>query len=108
MQNTEKLEFLKDKAKELRKNTLTMIYTAQSGHPGGSLSAADMMTALYFSEMNIDPENPKLPERDKKIIILRYFRDKTQSEVAKELGISRSYVSRIEKKALQKLKNHME
>ena len=64
----QKVTFLKEKAKEVRKTLLTMIYTAQSGHPGGSLSAADIMTALYFDEMNIDPENPKLEGRDRFIL----------------------------------------
>ena len=50
---------LEEKAVELRKTVLTMIYKAQSGHPGGSLSAADIMAALYFHVMNVDPENPK-------------------------------------------------
>lgn len=47
---------LKEKAIELRKTAITMVYEAQSGHPGGSLSAADIITALYFKEMNIDPK----------------------------------------------------
>ena len=45
----EKVSMLKEKAKELRKTALTMIFEAQSGHPGGSLSSADIVTALYFS-----------------------------------------------------------
>ncbi len=44
----EKVSMLKEKAKELRKTALTMIFEAQSGHPGGSLSSADIVTALYF------------------------------------------------------------
>ena len=48
---------LKEIAKDLRKKAVTMIYEAQSGHPGGSLSAADFVTACYFREMNIDPKN---------------------------------------------------
>ena len=59
---------LKRKAIEVRKNILKMIYTAQSGHPGGSLSAADMMTALYFDEMSIDPDNPGWDDRDRFIL----------------------------------------
>lgn len=51
----EKVSMLKEKAKELRKTALTMIFEAQSGHPGGSLSSADIVTALYFSEMHVDP-----------------------------------------------------
>ena len=43
---------------ELKKKVIRMIHKAQSGHPGGSLSAADFVTALYFREMNLDPKNP--------------------------------------------------
>lgn len=59
---------LKEQAKIVRKTLLGMIHTAQSGHPGGSLSAADLMTALYFRELNIDPKNPKWDERDRFIL----------------------------------------
>lgn len=64
----EKLEFLKEKAAELRKDVITMIYEAQSGHLGGSLSAADLVAALYFSEMKVDPKNPKWPDRDRFVL----------------------------------------
>lgn len=64
----DKVSFLKEKAKEVRKTLLTMIYTAQSGHPGGSLSATDIMTVLYFDEMNIDHSNPKWKDRDRFIL----------------------------------------
>lgn len=59
---------LKQIAIELRKSAITMIYEAQSGHPGGSLSAADIVTALYFKEMNIDPANPKWEDRDRFVL----------------------------------------
>lgn len=59
---------LKEQAKEVRKELLTMIHTAQSGHPGGSLSATDIVTALYFYEMNLDPNNPKWDERDRFVL----------------------------------------
>lgn len=59
---------LQAKAIELRKTAVTMIYEAQSGHPGGSLSAADIITALYFKEMNIDPKNPKWEDRDRFVL----------------------------------------
>jgi transketolase len=62
------IEELKQKAIELRKTALTMIHKAQSGHPGGSLSAADVMAALYFREMNIDPNNPKWEDRDRFVL----------------------------------------
>lgn len=64
----EKINELKEKAKELRKTALTMIYEAQSGHPGGSFSAADIVTALYYSEMRVDPKNPKWPDRDRFVL----------------------------------------
>ena len=54
------IEELKEKAIELREASVTMVYKAQSGHPGGSLSAADFVTALYFKEMNIDPKESGL------------------------------------------------
>lgn len=62
------LEELKEKAIEMRKTSVTMVYHAQSGHPGGSLSAADIMTALYFNEMNVDPENPRWEDRDRFVL----------------------------------------
>ncbi len=68
MEYEKKIAFLKEKAKELRKTALTMIHAAQSGHPGGSLSAADIVTALYFDEMNIDPKNPKWEDRDRFVL----------------------------------------
>ena len=46
-------------AKNLRKDIVEMIYRAKSGHPGGSLSIADIVAILYWKEMNIDPKNPK-------------------------------------------------
>ena len=64
----ETLEFLKNKANQLRKDVITMIYEAQSGHPGGSLSAADFVTAVYYSEMKIDPKNPKWEDRDRFVL----------------------------------------
>ena len=67
MKNTSISE-LKQIAIELRKSAITMIYEAQSGHPGGSLSAADIITALYFKEMNIDPANPKWEDRDRFVL----------------------------------------
>ena len=59
---------LKQKAKELRKEILTMIYHAQSGHPGGSLSAIDVLVGLYYHKMRIDPKNPKDDSRDRFIL----------------------------------------
>jgi len=59
---------LKQKAKELRKDILTMIYKAQSGHPGGSLSAIDVMVGLYYYKLKIDPKNPMWQDRDRFVL----------------------------------------
>jgi transketolase len=59
---------LKEMAKKLRRHVITMIATAGSGHPGGSLSAADIVTALYFKVLSYDPENPQWSDRDRFIL----------------------------------------
>ena len=59
---------LKEMAKKLRRHVITMTATAGSGHPGGSLSAADIITALYFRALHHDPENPQWLERDRFIL----------------------------------------
>ena len=63
MANTTKLY-----AYKARKHALEGIYNAASGHPGGSLSIADILAVLYFEKMNIDPKNPKMPERDRFVL----------------------------------------
>ena len=55
-------------ANEVRKGIVTAVHSAKAGHPGGSLSAADIFTYLYFEEMNIDPKNPKDPDRDRFVL----------------------------------------
>lgn len=62
------VRMLEQRARELRVNILRMIHAAQSGHPGGALSAADIVTALYFHFMNIDPKRPRWPERDRFVL----------------------------------------
>jgi len=62
-----KLELMKT-ANEVRKGIVTAVHSAKSGHPGGSLSAADIYTYLYFEEMNIDPEDPKKADRDRFVL----------------------------------------
>lgn len=52
----------------IRKGIVTAVHSAASGHPGGSLSAADIFTYLYFEEMNIDPKNPKMEDRDRLVL----------------------------------------
>lgn len=62
-----KLELQKT-ANEIRKGIVTAVHSAKSGHPGGSLSAADIFTYLYFEELNIDPKDPKKPDRDRFVL----------------------------------------
>ena len=59
---------LKDIARNIRKDIVSMIHTSKSGHPGGSLSAVEILTALYFDEMNIDPNNCKMEDRDRFVL----------------------------------------
>ena len=59
---------LKNTAVDLRRHVIDMIYKAQSGHPGGSLSVADFVTACYFREMRVDPKNPRWEDRDRFIL----------------------------------------
>ena len=62
-----KLE-LQKKANEVRNGIIDGVHAAKAGHPGGSLSAAELFTYLYFEEMNIDPKNPKDPDRDRFVL----------------------------------------
>ena len=59
---------LQKMANEVRKGIVTAVHSAKAGHPGGSLSAADLFTYLYFEEMNIDPKNPTDPDRDRFVL----------------------------------------
>ena len=59
---------LQKTANEIRKSIVTAVHSAKSGHPGGSLSAADIFTFLYFEEMNVDPANPKMENRDRFVL----------------------------------------
>ena len=61
-------QMLKEQARKIRKDIVAMIGQAKSGHPGGSLSAAEIVTYLYFEEMKIDPANPKWEERDRFVL----------------------------------------
>jgi transketolase len=63
-----KIAQLQAQAREIRVDILEMIYTVQSGHPGGSLSATDIVTALYFHFMRVDPHHPDWPDRDRFIL----------------------------------------
>ncbi|MDD6056769.1 MAG: transketolase [Clostridiales bacterium] len=59
---------LKKIANEVRKNIIRSVHSAKAGHPGGSLSAADIFTWLYYEELNVDPKNPKMADRDRFVL----------------------------------------
>ena len=63
-----KITELKLTATNVRKSAVTAVHAANSGHPGGSLSIADIMTYLYFEELNIDPKNPEMADRDRFVL----------------------------------------
>ena len=63
----DKLKLMKT-ANEVRKGIVTSVHSAKAGHPGGSLSAADLFTYLYFEELNIDPQDPKKADRDRFVL----------------------------------------
>lgn len=67
MTETRKTELMRI-ANEIRKGAVTAVYSAASGHPGGSLSIAEILTYLYFEEMNIDPKQPDKPDRDRFVL----------------------------------------
>ena len=66
--DAKKIESLSAMAKKVRVGIIEGTYHAKSGHPGGSLSIADILTYLYFEEMNVDPKNPKDPNRDRFVL----------------------------------------
>lgn len=64
----EQKKALQQTANKVRRGAVEAVYAAQSGHPGGSLSIADVMTYLYFQELRIDPENPRWEDRDRLVL----------------------------------------
>ena len=61
-------QLVQEKAKAIRVSIVQSVTAAKSGHPGGSLSIADVMSLLYFVEMNVDPSNPKKQDRDRFVL----------------------------------------
>ena len=68
MNKPERIRLLQEKAQEMRCRIIAMIHEAKSGHPGGALSATDIVTALYWNELDVRPEEPKWKERDRVIL----------------------------------------
>ena len=68
MDNNIDINQLQEIAKRIRRGIINQVYKAGSGHPGGSLSIADILTVLYFHELNIDEKNPKWENRDRVVL----------------------------------------
>ena len=87
---------LKKTANEVRKNIVTAVYHAHSGHPGGSLSAADILTYLYFEEMNVEPKDPGKADRDRFVLSKGHAAPGLYSALAE-----RGYIDKEELKGLR-------
>ena len=94
----ETIEDLKVKANNIRKSVIEEVYSASSGHPGGSLSAADILTVLYFNQMNIDPKDPKNENRDRFVLSKGHASPVLYATLAE-----RGYFSKEELKSFRKL-----
>ena len=90
-------------AARVRVDIVKAVHSAGSGHPGGSLSAADIVTALYFREMNIDPENPKMEGRDKFVLSKGHAAPVQYAALAE-----RGYFPKEELLTLRKLGSHLQ
>ena len=90
-------EELKYHANEVRKGILTGVHAAKSGHPGGSLGAADILTTLYFDEMDIDPDDPQRADRDRFVLSKGHCAPALYATLAE-----RSYFSKDELETLRK------
>ncbi|MBE6673060.1 MAG: transketolase [Ruminococcaceae bacterium] len=102
MENSKKLS-LRKVAEEIRLGILEGTYNAGSGHPGGSLSCADVMAYLYFEELNIDPANPKWEDRD------RFVLSKGHAAPALYAALSlRGFFPREDIKTLRQIDSHLQ
>jgi len=94
---------LKSKCTELRRDVLTMITDAQSGHPGGSLSMMELLVALYYSKMNIDPQNPHKPDRDRFVLSKGHAAPALYAVLA-----DKGYFPKEEMKSFRQLGSHLQ
>jgi len=94
---------LKKRANDVRKGIVTAVHSAKAGHPGGSLSAADMYTFLYFEEMNIDPADPKKADRDRFVLSKGHTAPGLYSTLA-----NRGYFPVEDLKTLRKLGSYLQ
>ena len=94
---------LQKQANEVRKGIVTAVHSAKAGHPGGSLSAADVFTYLYFEEMNIDPKNPDKEDRDRFVLSKGHTAPGLYSTLA-----NRGYFPVEDLKTLRKLGSYLQ
>ena len=94
---------LKDKCTQLRCDVLTMITEAQSGHPGGSLSLMEIIVALYYSKMRVDPKNPADPDRDRFVLSKGHAAPALYAVLA-----DKGYFSKEELKGFRQLGSHLQ
>ncbi|MBM7624161.1 transketolase [Sporohalobacter salinus] len=98
-----KIEELEKKATEIRRSILKMVAEAGSGHPGGSLSATEIVTALYFDEMNLDPANPDWEDRDRFVLSKGHAAPVLYAALAKK-----GYFPEEELQTLRRLDSHLQ
>lgn len=99
----ENIRQLQEIAKNIRRGIIEAVYNGQSGHPGGSLSIADIMTVLYFYEMNIDPQNPKDENRDRLVLSKGHCAPALYSALA-----NRGYFNIEELKTLRNIESRLQ
>lgn len=97
------IEELKNIAKDIRIDIVDMVATAKSGHPGGSLSVTDILTVLYFEEMNIKVNDPKWEDRDRFVLSKGHAAPALYAVLSK-----RGYIPREELKTLRKFKSNLQ
>ena len=95
MVNSAKIKELEDKAKVIRRHIVEMIGRCGSGHPGGSLSAADIITVLYFHQLRIDPKDPKSPDRDRFVLSKGHAAPVLYSALAEAGFFPKSYLKTL-------------
>ena len=98
-----KIDALENIANDIRKNIIKTVYTAQSGHPGGSLSCADILTVLYFNQMNINPDDPKAEGRDRLVLSKGHCSPALYSTLAK-----RGYFDEKELEKFRKIDSNLQ
>ena len=97
------IEDLKQKAKEIRKDIIEEVYNAKSGHPGGSLSIADIMAVLYFNELRIDEKNPRWENRDRLVLSKGHCSPALYAALAE-----RGYFEKEDLKSFRKIESNLQ